>query len=641
MTQVAAGVQTSNLPVLLRTFLLAEDSDFRRTARLGSRRLSSGWSRILVQWFASLFVAATVSIALVATADAQAERRVALVIGNSAYQHSAPLGNPTNDAQDLADALGRLGFEVILAKDLDKRGMEQSFSRFARLAQDADVAMFYYAGHAMQYGGENFLVPIDATLQDEFSVEFEMARVNDVLNSLDRARGVKILVLDACRNNPLADQLARRATNRELFASRGLARIEHPSGMIIAYATQAGQVADDGRGRNSPFTSALIRRIEEPGVEIAQIFRRVAVDVNSLTKGRQVPDLSMSLLGEVYLSQPQEAKLNTEYDAWQKIAASSDPAQFEHFVADFPDSPFSDLAKERIRTLESKRIQESALPLRSPKDQHDVDHDKGGLDQTSQVEAVKEQAVREQIRQQAALTAPKDTSIEQTQKSTQAPQPEKTASVQPESRVPADPVSASNSVAPTSSDLARSITHELRRVGCYRGLDSDNWKAGPKAGLDQYLRATKLNVATHEPSTQILDILKLQSGQICSPTCKIGETVVDGQCVAKTCAAGMTLSTSGKCVAAHIRETAKAKAPEKIASRSLAPEPKKAQPKPHRPVYAKRAVSSEPPQEVVDQPPPQRVVVAPVQPRPLIAPAGPLGGLGHVCLGVGPLAVCR
>src|SRR5262249_32756816 len=153
---------------LLRTFFLAEESDLRRTARLGSHRLSSRWSRIIVHWFASLFVAATVSSALVATADAQAERRVALVIGNSAYQHSAPLGNPTNDAQDLADTLGRLGFEVILAKDLDKRGMEQSFSRFARLAQDADVAMFYYAGHAMQYGGENFLVPIDAALQDEF-----------------------------------------------------------------------------------------------------------------------------------------------------------------------------------------------------------------------------------------------------------------------------------------------------------------------------------------------------------------------------------------------------------------------------------------------------------------------------------------
>jgi uncharacterized caspase-like protein len=633
MTQVAAGVQTSNLSPLFHTFFLA---GFGRTAR---RRLSSGGAKIAVRWVVSLFVAATVSIALAGSADAQVERRVALVIGNSAYQHSAPLENPTNDAQDLADALGRLGFEVILAKDLDKRGMEQSFSRFARLAQDADVAMFYYAGHALQYGGENFLVPIDATLQDEFSVEFEMARVTDVMNSLQRARGVKVLVLDACRNNPLAEQLARRATNREFFASRGLARIEHPTGMIVAYATQAGQVADDGRGRNSPFTSALIKRIEEPGVEIAQIFRRVAVDVNSLTKGQQVPDLSMSLLGEVYLSQPQEPKLNAEYDAWQKIAASNDRSEFEHFIANFPSSPFSDVAKERIHNLESKRMQQesAALALRTATDQatHDVDRDKDRLEQTTQVEIAKDQAVREQIRQQATSTAPKDTSVEQTQKSTQSVQTEKTSSVQLESTVKPDPVGPSNPATPASSDLAKFITHELRRVGCYRGLDTDNWQAGPKLGLEQYLRATKLNVSAREPSPQILEILKLQSGRICSPSCRIGETLANGQCVAKTCPAEMTLSASGKCVAAHIHEAAKTKSPEKIASRSLAPEPKKTRPQPHRPVY-----NNLPRQEDVDQPPPPRVVV-PVQPRPLITPPAPLAGLGHLCLGVGPLALCR
>src|SRR5262249_44491359 len=155
-------------------------------------------------------------------------------------------------------------------------------------------------------------------------------------------------VLDACRNNPLADQLSRRASNRDYFATRGLARIQHPSGMIVAYATQADQVADDGRGRNSPFTSALIKHIAEPGVEIAQIFRRVAVDVNNSTQGRQLPDLSMSLLGEVFLTKPEKPRLTIESEAWEKIAGSHDRADFDRFIRDFPDSPFVAVANEHI-----------------------------------------------------------------------------------------------------------------------------------------------------------------------------------------------------------------------------------------------------------------------------------------------------
>jgi flagellar biosynthesis GTPase FlhF len=622
---------------------------------------------VIGRCLAGLAVLAVTFYLSVATAEAQTEKRVALVIGNSAYQHSATLENPKNDSQDLADTLGKLGFQVILEENLDKRGMEQAFSHFARLAQDAEVAMFYYAGHAMQYGGENFLVPVDAALQDEFSVEFEMARVSDVMNSLERARGVKILVLDACRNNPLAEQLARRATNRDYFASRGLARIEHPSGMLIAYATQAGQVADDGRGRNSPFTSALIKRIEEPGVEIGQIFRRVAVDVNTLTQGRQLPDLSMSLLGEVYLSKPAKPAVNGEVEAWQKIASSNDRSQFERFVSDFPDSPFSIVAKERIRIIEDKRRQDEAE--KAARDQAARDQaareqaardqaareriakqqaDLQAQEQISQELAAKQQAAREHAlkdetaRQQqvAAAEAAKAQALEQAAREQAAQQAaiaqaawqkaqtdkavQQQAAVQPKAELmsaASDPPAA----------LSQSIAHELRRVGCFRGTDSDPWSTGPKAGLQQYLKLTKLNVSAEQPSAQILDILKVQSGQICSLPCKTGETLVDGACTAKTCQAGMTVAANGKCVAAHARESAKQKRPDKLVSRSLSPEPQ-TRPAPRVRQHAHRVYQEDPQPEMVESaPPPVRVAPAPP----------PMMGMPRLCLGVGPLAVCR
>jgi hypothetical protein len=230
--------------------------------------------------------------------EARAEKRVALVIGNGSYQNTQRLANPRNDADDLAEALKRVDFAVTLEHDLDKRGMERAIAQFARDARDADAALFYYAGHGLQHQGLNYLMPTDARLDDEFNLNFEMTRLEDVLLSLGRARGVKILVLDACRRNPLVDRLA--GTTRDFAATRGLARLEARYGMVVAYATQADQVAVDGSGRNSPFTAALVKQLSEPGLEIGMLFRRVAADVNRMTGGRQLPELSVSLLGEFY-----------------------------------------------------------------------------------------------------------------------------------------------------------------------------------------------------------------------------------------------------------------------------------------------------------------------------------------------------
>lgn len=236
-----------------------------------------------------------------------AEKRVALVIGNGAYKNALQLPNPKNDAEDVSAALKREGFDTIVGFDLDKTGMDDATIRFARSARDADVAIFYYSGHALQFAGINYLMPVDAKLSDEADLR-RMTRVDDIVADLQQARNLRILVLDSCRDNPLADDLRRSiGLTRAASMQRGLARTDAPQGMIVAYATQSGQTAEDGSGRNSPYTAAFLRHIEAPE-EIGTMFRKVSADVYNATSHKQLPELSLSFIGEFYLkTAPQRA----------------------------------------------------------------------------------------------------------------------------------------------------------------------------------------------------------------------------------------------------------------------------------------------------------------------------------------------
>jgi uncharacterized caspase-like protein len=270
----------------------------------------------LLSWMKGI---ALVTIVVIGTsADASAERRVALVVGNSNYKMAhISLPNARNDAQDMSAVLTTLGFEVVTAIDATKRDMDLALQRFALLANDADSALFFYAGHAMrtdpgaagtnpaapqhpvirQFQSRNFLMPTDAELEDEISVRYQTVDLETVRAALDRASGVKIMILDACRSNPLADRL-----QKTIGVRRCLGRIDRTQGMVAAYATTLDEVAQDGQGRNSLFTAALLKRLQEPGLEIDMMFRRVASDVNAETRGRQRPETYISLLSEYYLN---------------------------------------------------------------------------------------------------------------------------------------------------------------------------------------------------------------------------------------------------------------------------------------------------------------------------------------------------
>lgn len=219
-----------------------------------------------------------------------AERsRVALVVGNAAYAHAPALRNPGNDARAVASVLEALRFEVVRGLDVDRDGFFEKLDAFTEAALDADVALFFYAGHGLQVDGRNYLVPVDARLEKKLDLRRKAISLDTILGEM--ASPTNLVFLDACRNNPLAEKLARSmgGRNRSVGADRGLARVDDRSGTLIAYATAADTVADDGAGENSPFTEALLEHIETPGLSIFDLVNEVAMSVQERTGGRQVP----------------------------------------------------------------------------------------------------------------------------------------------------------------------------------------------------------------------------------------------------------------------------------------------------------------------------------------------------------------
>ncbi len=239
-----------------------------------------------------------------------AENRVALVIGNGAYASVKALPNPPNDARAVGKSLRDIGFTVSEGIDLDRATMQKLTRDFLRDASGAQIALVYYAGHGVQIDGRNYLIPVDAKMQAGHGVIEGMVDMDTILAGLNDQIRTNILILDACRNNPLETEVASTEPNRAIAAGPGLAApsslgsgVTHGAGTLIAFATAPGQVALDGQGANSPFSAALSRHIGTPGLELQQMLTRVRAEVVATTRNKQVPWSNSSLLGEVYLAE--------------------------------------------------------------------------------------------------------------------------------------------------------------------------------------------------------------------------------------------------------------------------------------------------------------------------------------------------
>ena len=296
--------------------------------------------------------------------------RVALVIGNAAYAHAPPLANPLNDAADIGAALGRLGFDVTRVENAGYSGLRRALGQFSLAASGAEMAVVFYAGHGIEVGQRNYLVPVDAQLASDRLVEYEAMPLEQVQQAVQGATGLRLVILDACRENPFVAKMERAGATRSI--GRGLARVEPSGETLVAYAAKGGTVALDGTGRNSPYSNALLEHLEQPGLEVMYMFRAVRDAVLEATGGQQEPFWYGSLSSrEVYLAQAQapvaappaaavpaadsrtaqavgEAAAARAYEAAERVNTVQ---AYEVVIRRYPGSVYADLARAHIAKL--------------------------------------------------------------------------------------------------------------------------------------------------------------------------------------------------------------------------------------------------------------------------------------------------
>ncbi|MGJ4916298.1 caspase family protein [Bradyrhizobium sp. HKCCYLRH2060] len=350
-------------------------------------------------------------LCVVLTAEAaKADRRVAFVVGNGAYKSVAQLPNPPVDAKAMAATLRNVGFDVVEGTNLTRDKMTEKLLDFGRKAQGADIAVFYYAGHGIAIAGTNYLLPVDADLKSEMDVKLGSAINIDV--TLDQTMGdakVKLVFLDACRDNPFAAKIKSNSPTRSVSVQTGLAEMKSGEGTLIAFATGPGQTALDGEaGANSPFTRALISHIAQPGIEIQQAMTAVRAQVNEETSKGQLPWGHTNLIGAVYLN-PAAAPAATaatagttpavatatvtageaELEFWRSVKDSNKPEELNAYLSTYPNGQFKSLAMARIAAIESgaintatRNVAKGVDPATYTEEGTQVSEDQIGLDKT-------------------------------------------------------------------------------------------------------------------------------------------------------------------------------------------------------------------------------------------------------------------
>jgi uncharacterized caspase-like protein len=321
-----------------------------------------------------LTLLATLMCMALSVSAAKADRRVAFVVGNGSYKNVAQLPNPPIDAKAMAATLRNVGFEVIEGSNLSRDQMTEKLLDFGRKAQGSDIALFYYAGHGIAVSGTNYLLPVDADIKSEMDVKLGAAINIDL--TLEQTMGdakVKLVFLDACRDNPFAAKIKSNSATRSVNVQSGLAEMKSGEGTLIAFATGPGQTALDGQeGNNSPFTRALIDNITKPGVEIQQAMTSVRAQVNEETRKGQLPWGHTNLTGSVYLNQAPAAQVanaaptaagmvpaatgssdGVELEYWRSVKESNKPEELNAYLSAYPNGQFKALALARLAAIKS------------------------------------------------------------------------------------------------------------------------------------------------------------------------------------------------------------------------------------------------------------------------------------------------
>jgi uncharacterized caspase-like protein len=526
-------------------------------------------------------------------APASAEKRVALVIGMSQYQHVPRLTNPARDADAMAALFKKAGFSVIDSeRDLGLSDLRRVIREFSETSRDADIAVVYYAGHGIEVDGTNYLIPADAKLLSDFDIEDETISLDRVLKALDPVKRLKLVILDACRDNPFAKTMKRSVASRSI--GRGLAKIEPGmSDTLIAFAARAGAVASDGEGQNSPFATALVKYIAEPGLDLRLAFGRVRDDVLKSTSNRQEPFVYGSLGGETMALVPQvanvvdpEAQARIDYelaaqvgtkDAWDSFLVSHSAGLYANLAraqnnkllaaqqtrtkADDARRDAEDQAVQKAadlrKRLEEQSTRETAeakqkLSDQAKKDLEDArrqvaEQAKKELDEAKhQVDVARQQAdaARQQV-EEAKRQAIADAQLQvQKAKRDAIQDPQKLASLPPAESAAQNTIQAPQ-MDPT--DIARLLQAHLKRVGCNPGSIDGNWDDGSKKALELFNKNARTGLDVKLASLDALDVVRSNANRVCPLVCAKGQRAEGDRCIEISCGSGFFLNSGGSC----------------------------------------------------------------------------------------------
>jgi uncharacterized caspase-like protein len=518
---------------------------------------------------------------LVFASPAQADKRVALVIGISNYREAPRLINPVRDADAVTALFRKAGFDIVDSeRDLGIADLRRAVREFSGRSRDADIAVIYYAGHGMEVDGTNYLVPADAKLSNDFDVEDEAMSLDRVLRALDVVKRLRLVILDACRDNPFSRTMKRTVASRSI--GRGLAKIEPTmSNTLVAFAAKAGAVAEDGDGDNSPFASALVKYIAEPGIDLRIAFGRVRDEVLKVTDNRQEPFVYGSLGGETVALVPQTARpADAEVQAridYELAAQIGTREAWDSFLARYPAGLYADLARAQNNKLlaaqqthayadnarrdaeekaarkaeELRRIDEPNTRQTAASKQKLLEQTRKELEEAKkQAELAQQQAgaARQEIaeaRRQAIADAQRKVEEARRNANEAAKQDtEKVAALTPGTTGPQVP---SPSPPIDQADIARLLQAHLKRVGCNSGNVDGKWDDSSRKALELFNRNAHTEFDVKVASLDALDAVRGKPDRVCPLVCARGERAEGDRCVEIGCAHGYFLNSSGSC----------------------------------------------------------------------------------------------
>ncbi|AMA59087.1 caspase family protein [Bradyrhizobium sp. CCGE-LA001] len=540
----------------------------------------------IVRSFCVLIVAAFVTCA-----SAQAQKRVALVIGNSAYKSVPKLANPANDAGLIGGTLKKAGFDAVdVRQDLSAPEMRKALREFGTRTRDADVAVIYYAGHGMEVDGTNYLIPTDAALETDTDVYDEALPIDRVLVSIEPAKQLRLVILDACRDNPFAKTMKRTVASRAI--GRGLAKVEPTTpNTMIAFAAKAGSTASDGGdSRNSPFAVALSDHLPKPGLDLRKAFGFVRDDVLKSTGNKQEPFVYGSLGGDdvplvpakPVATGPQanpQSELRRDYELALQLGTRDG---WEAFLAQYPEGFYANLAKGQLNKIAAEETRASAeqkakaaeqekarlIAERAQKAEQEkaaaaakaAEDARIAAEKQKQIEQAKAEAAEHQRKlaeaaaakalaeKQAAEKAKAELAARQAaEKAEQAAKPAADRQLPEVENQKVAALSPGPTSTLSAAELSKSVQSELRRVGCLTASAESEWSSAAQRSLTLFNKYAGTQFDVKLVSVDALDALKAKSGRVCPLVCNFGFKADGDQCVKITCRSGYRVGEDNEC----------------------------------------------------------------------------------------------